>query len=247
MRTIKITLGYDGTHFAGWQWQPRERTIQGEFMDALEKITGARTHADASGRTDSGVHAAAQIVSFRTESPIPCENLVKALNGVLPHSIRVYSAEEAAEDFHARFQAVAKTYRYFLYRGAVCPPHRWPYVHHFPYPLDLAAMQQAARHFAGEHDFTSLASTQEVPEGSRVRTLFSSEWATSGDEWTYSARGSGFLHHMVRNLVGTMLEVGKGNMPPAAIPKVLAALDRSAAGPTAPAKGLWLISVEYPT
>ena len=245
MRTIKITLGYDGTDFAGWQWQPEQRTIQGEIMNALEQVTGVRTHVDASGRTDAGVHAAGQVASFHTESPIPCENLVKALNRLLPHSIRIYSAVEVADGFHARFQATAKTYRYFIYRGTVCPPHRWPYVHHFPYPLDLAAMREAAILFAGSHDFTSLASTQEAPEGSRVRTLFTSEWTQADEELIYMARGSGFLHHMVRNLVGTMLEVGKGNVPPSGIPQILQALDRSAAGPTAPAKGLWLISVEY--
>lgn len=252
-RTIKITLGYDGTDFHGWQIQPRERTIQGEVMRALEIVTGERTHVDASGRTDAGVHALAQVASFHTESRIPCENLVKALNRLLPPDLRIFTAEEVAPGFHARFQARAKTYRYEIHRGPVCPPHLWRYVHHFPYPLEVAAMQQAALLFAGTRDFTSMASSEgrgeaepdEVPEKSKVRTLFLSELAADGEKLVYTARGSGFLHHMVRNVVGTLLEVGKGNLAVEDIPRILEARDRTAAGPTAPAKGLWLVSVEY--
>ncbi len=252
-RTIKLILGYDGTDFHGWQLQPDQRTIQGELMNALERVTGTRTHVDSSGRTDRGVHALAQVASFHTGSRIPCENLVKALNSLLPSSIRVYSAEEVAPGFHARFQARAKIYRYHIYRGPVCPPHRWRYVHHFPYPLDVEAMRQGAPHFAGTHDFTSLASSEgrgeaepeEIPEKSKVRTLFVSELSAEDQELVYTARGSGFLHHMVRNIVGTLLEVGKGNLAVEDIARILEARDRTAAGPSAPAKGLWLVSVEY--
>ncbi len=254
-RTIRLTLAYDGTDFHGWQIQAGERTIQGQMTDALERITGVHTHVDSSGRTDAGVHALAQVASFRTESRIPCENLVKALNSLLPPGIRVYSAEEVAEGFHARFHAKAKTYRYHIYRGPVCPPHRWHYVHHYSYALDVAAMERAASLFAGTRDFTSMASSEgrgdaepgQLPEKSKVRTVFLSELSleSGGEEMVYTVQATGFLHHMVRNMVGTLLEVGKGNLTPEDIPRILDARDRKAAGPTAPAKGLWLVEVEY--
>jgi tRNA pseudouridine38-40 synthase len=245
MRTIKLTLAYDGADFHGWQVQPGKPTVQGEIMRAVEEVTEVHTHVDASGRTDAGVHALAQVASFHTEARLPCANLVKALNRLLPHSIRVLAAEDVDERFHARFQAKAKTYRYCIYRGDVCPPHRWRGVHHYPYPLDVAAMGRAAALLAGTHDFTSFAAASELPEGSRERTLYSSELAEQDQDLVYTVRGSGFLHHMVRNIAGTLLEVGKGNLAPEDIPRILVARDRSAAGPTAPAKGLWLVSVEY--
>jgi len=244
-RTIKLTLAYDGASFHGWQIQPNQPTIQAEVMRALEEVTDARTHVDASGRTDAGVHALAQVASFHTEARIPCENLVKALNRLLPSSIRVLAAEDVDHGFHARFQAKAKTYRYRIYRGEICLPHLWPQVHQYPYPLDVEAMRRAAALFAGEHDFTSFAATQELPEGSRVRTLYTSNLMQQEQELVYTVRGSGFLHRMVRNIVGTLMEIGKGNLRPEDVPRILEARDRTAAGPTAPAKGLWLVSVEY--
>jgi tRNA pseudouridine38-40 synthase len=245
MRTIKLTLAYDGAAFYGWQVQPDKPTIQGEVMRAIQEVTGARTHVDASGRTDAGVHALAQVASFHTEARLPCANLVKALNRLLPPAIRILAAEDVDHSFHARFQAKAKTYRYRIYRGEICPPHLWPQVHHYPYPLDAEAMKRAAALLTGEHDFTSFAAAQELPEGTRVRTLFSSDLAEQEPELVYTVRGSGFLHHMVRNIAGTLLEIGKGNLQAEDVPRILAARDRTAAGPTAPAKGLWLVSVEY--
>jgi len=245
MRTVKLTLAYDGAGFHGWQLQPNQPTVQGEVMRALEEVTGVRTHVDASGRTDSGVHALAQAASFKTEARIPCENLVKALNRLLPPTIRVLTAEDVNDGFHARFQAKAKTYRYRIYRREICLPHLWPQVYHYPYPLNVEAMRKAAALLAGEHDFTSFAAVQELPEGSRVRTVYSSELVDQEQELVYTVRGSGFLHHMVRNIVGTLLEVGKGNLTPEDIRRILEARDRTAAGPTAPAKGLWLVNVEY--
>ena len=245
MRTIKLILAYDGAEFHGWQIQPDKPTVQGEVMRALEEVTGVRTHVDASGRTDAGVHALAQVASFHTDARIPCDKLSKALNRLLPPSIRILAVEEVDERFHARFQATAKTYRYRIYHGKVCPPHLWRLVHHYPYPLDVEAMRRAAALFLGAHDFTSFAATQELPEGSRVRTLFSSELTEEDQELVYTVRGSGYLHHMVRNIAGTLLEIGKGNLQPADVPRILEARNRSAAGPTAPAKGLWLVSVEY--
>lgn len=257
-RTIKLTLAYDGTEFHGWQIQPREPTIQAAVMDAVERVTGERASVDASGRTDAGVHALGQVASFHIRSTIPAANLVKALNRQLPPSIRVLAAEDVAPGsdtggFHARFQARAKTYRYRLYRGEICPPHVWRYVHHFPYPLDEAAMMAAAPLFEGTHDFTSMASSEgrgdagaeDVPEKSKIRTIYLSRLTREGEELVYTVRGSGFLHHMVRNMVGTLLEVGKGRLAAGHISEILAARRRSAAGPTLPGKGLWLVSVEY--
>ncbi len=247
-RTIKLTLAYDGSEYRGWQIQPREPTIQAAMMDAVAHVTGERVTLEASGRTDSGVHALGQVASFRTSAAIPAANLVRALNDRLPPAIRVLAAEDAAEGFHARFRARAKTYRYRICRDAVCPPSLWRYVHHFPYPLDEAAIIRAAPLLEGEHDFTSFASTDNAPgeeEKSKVRAIFQSQVVGDGRELMYTVRGSGFLHHMVRNIAGTLVEVGKGRLAAEAIAGVLAARRRSAAGPTLPGKGLWLVSVEY--
>ena len=253
MRAIKLTLSYDGSEFHGWQIQPREPSIQATLMEAVERVTGARVPVDASGRTDAGVHALGQVASFHTHSTIPVANLARALNGQLPPSIRVLAAEEASPGFHARFQARAKTYRFRLYRGEVCPPYLWRYVHHFPHPLDEAAMTAAAPLLEGTHDFTSMASSQgrgrrtadDIPEESRIRTIYLSRLGREGEELVYTVRGSGFLHHMVRSMVGTLLEVGRGRLAADQIPEILAARRRTRAGPTLPGKGLWLVSVEY--
>jgi tRNA pseudouridine38-40 synthase len=250
-RNLKVTLAYDGSHFSGWQVQPERPTVQGALQEAIERITGERILPQGSGRTDAGVHALAQVASFQTSSSIPSENLVKALNSLLPSSVRVLRVEEAPETFHARHGARAKTYEYRLYRGAICPPFLANFVTHHPYPLDEAAMAEAAGRVVGEHDFTSLAAVDPekgLPDGEdrgNVRTIFSSEWKRSGEELVYRVRGNGFLHHMVRNLVGTFLLVGKGTLQPADIDTILAAKKRAAAGATAPAEGLYLVSVEY--
>jgi tRNA pseudouridine38-40 synthase len=245
MRTIKLVLGYDGTDFCGWAAQPGKASIQAEMEQAIGRVIGAKVNVEPSGRTDAGVHALGHAASFQTESAIPCDNLVKAINTHLPRSIRVYVAEEREAGFHARFSAVAKTYRYRIYRDAICPPDLWRYVHHFRHPLDVAEMERAAIAFEGLHDFTSFTSPEELPKGSAERTIHSSRLTEVGDELHYTVRGSGFLHHMVRNMAGTLIEVGKGNLPAPDIARILAARDRAKAGPTAPAKGLWLVEVEY--
>jgi len=203
-----------------------------------------------SGRTDAGVHALAQRASFAVESPIPPENLLIALNHTLPISVRVIAVEEAAEEFHARHSATAKTYEYRIFRGDVCSPFVARYVHHHPYPLNEDAMRQAASLVIGTHDFTSFAAVdpergKDDEELDNVRTIFSSEWKRQGDLLIYTARGDGFLHHMVRNLVGTFLLVGKGSLAADSISEIVAARRRSEAGPTAPASGLFLVNVEY--
>lgn len=249
-RNLKLVVAYDGSPYSGWQVQPGRATIQGTLAEAIERITGEKTLPQGSGRTDTGVHALGQVATFATTSSIPSGNLVKALNSVLPASIRVLAVDEVPEAFHARHSARAKSYEYRIFRGDICPPFLANHVTHHPYPLDESAMAEAARRVVGEHDFTSFAAVDPekgLPEEnkSNVRTIFSSEWQRSGDEFVYRVRGSGFLHHMVRNLVGTFLLVGKGTLKPGAIEDILAARKRSAAGATAPAEGLYLVSVEY--
>lgn len=271
-RNLKLTLAYDGHDFAGWQVQPDQLSVQGTLVSAFEHLTGEKTLPQGSGRTDAGVHALAQTASVMIEAPIPAANLVRALNDVLPQSIRVLAVEEMPPDFHARRSAIAKTYRYHIYRGAICSPFLARYVYHHPYPLDESRMVDAASLVQGEHDFTSFAAVdpESRKEGlkidiktslqnslmpdiktnpdlntNNVRTIFHSEWQRQNDELVYTVRGSGFLHHMVRNLVGTFLMVGKGSLTTADVRRILELRDRSAAAATAPASGLFLVSVEY--
>ncbi|HLZ42753.1 MAG TPA: tRNA pseudouridine(38-40) synthase TruA [Candidatus Sulfotelmatobacter sp.] len=250
MRTLKLILSYDGAEFSGWQVQPDTTTVQGTLASAIGRITGEKVLPQGSGRTDAGVHALAQVVTFVTESSVPTQNFVKALNDILPAAVRLLEATEAPPGFHARHSARAKTYRYRIYRGDICPPFLARYVWHYPYPLDEGAVIQAADLVVGEKDFTSFAAVD--PERGRegepvcnVRTIFSSMWQRSAEELIYTVRGSGFLHHMVRNLVGTFILVGRGTLQPADITRILEARSRSAAGATAPASGLYLVAVEY--
>lgn len=249
-RNLKLTVAYDGTDFHGWQVQPGKPTVQGVLGDCVERVTGERVLPQGSGRTDAGVHALAQVASFATASPIPLRNLQIALNDILPASIRVMAVEQVSADFHARKSAKAKTYRYRIFRGDPCPPLAARYVYHHPYPLEEKAMQDAAAAVVGEHDFTSFAAVdpergREEEESSNVRTIFSSDWHRDREEFVYTVRGNGFLHHMVRNLVGTFLLVGKGSLTAEQLRKILQARSRSAAGATAPASGLYLVDVEY--
>lgn len=263
-RNLKLVLSYDGADFSGWQVQPGRPTVQGALAAALERVTGTRALPQGSGRTDAGVHALAQVASCVVESAIPAENLVRALNDLLPPAVRVLNVEDAPPDFHARHSARAKTYRYTIFRGSVCPPFLARYVYHHPFPLDDAAICGAAPWVVGEHDFTSFAAVDpeahvgagdspaparvgagDSPARSNIRTIFASTWERHGDELIYTVRGSGFLHHMVRNLVGTFLMVGKGSLDEAGFRRILDCKNRSAAGSTAPASGLCLVSVEY--
>ena len=259
MRNLKVILSYDGAGFSGWQVQPDAVTVQGTLASAIGRITGEKVLPQGSGRTDAGVHALAQVMTFATESSVPTENFVKALNDILPASLRVLEVTEAPPGFHARHSARAKTYRYRIYRGTICPPFLARYVWHYPYPLEEQAMSRAAALAAGEHDFTSFAAvdperrtnheTQEDSPGeaerSNVRQIFSSAWERAGEELIYTVRGSGFLHHMARNLVGTFILVGKGTLQAEDVTRILEARNRSAAGATAPASGLYLVGVEY--
>jgi tRNA pseudouridine38-40 synthase len=268
--TWKITLAYDGTDFHGWQIQPGECTIQGELQSALGRIVGECPLPQGSGRTDAGVHALAQVASCQLRARIPPSNLLRALNRTLPASIRILDAQIVLDDFHARHSAVAKTYEYRVLPiepalPQICPPFLARYVCPYSWPLDLTTLNAAATAFVGEHDFRSFAATDpdlvtrtqspdehsamQTQVRSAMRTIYSSAWheqTTDGFKLLiYRVRGNGFLHHMVRNLVGTMLEVARGYMHLEDIPTILAADDRSKAGPTAPARGLFLHSVEY--
>ncbi len=277
LQNWRLTLAYDGTDFRGWQVQPREATVQGELQSALGRTVGESPLPQGSGRTDAGVHALAQVASFPLKAPIPPENLQSALNRNLPPSIRVMEARRAPAWFHARHTAMAKTYEYRIFHGGICPPFLARYVLQWNLAIDFEALEDSARIFQGEHDFQSFAASDPdlanrdpaiapdcpqdarayrgpvpvIPPGSTLRTIYSSRWERRLIEATeilvYTVRGNGFLHHMVRNLVGTMLDAGRGYLRAEAMAEILDARRRSAAGPTAPARGLFLQSVEYPT
>jgi tRNA pseudouridine38-40 synthase len=248
MRNLKLVVSYDGTEFSGWQVQPGSATVQGALALAIGRVTGENILPQGSGRTDAAVHALGQVASFGTQSPIPPENLVIALNDILPGAIRVLEATEVPGEFHARKSARSKTYRYRMYRGAICSPFITRYVWHYPYPLDEDQMQEVAGMIVGEHDFTSFAAVDPErgrEEMSNVRQIFSSSWERQSDEFVYTVHGNGFLHHMVRNLVGTFVLAGKGALKASDLTRILEARSRSAAGATAPASGLCLVNVEY--
>ncbi|MHB1701267.1 MAG: tRNA pseudouridine synthase A [Acidobacteriaceae bacterium] len=272
MRTFKLVLTYDGTDFHGWQVQPGLVTVQGALAQAIHRVTGESVLPQGSGRTDAGVHAEAQVASFSLSGSIPPENLLQALNRALPLSIRVLSSEHAEAHFHARHSARGKTYEYRIHEHPPCSPMLARYVYACPWPLRIERLQAAARIVVGEHDFTSFAASDpdkharlakrdaahlphaamgaeaasdSEPSDSNLRTIFESQWERRGELLVYSVRGSGFLHHMVRNLVGTFIEAGRGRLNPEEIAAILCAQDRSFAGPTAPARGLFLKHVEY--
>ncbi|HEX3373698.1 MAG TPA: tRNA pseudouridine synthase A [Edaphobacter sp.] len=317
----KLILAYDGTPYNGWQVQPNLPTVQGTLAAAIHRITGETVLPQGSGRTDTGVHALAQVATFSLTVPIPAANLHRALNRALPASIRILSIEAVPEHFHARHNALRKTYEYRIlpcgYEDRICPPFLAPYVWPCRFPLDFDILQQAASHILGTHDFTSFAATDpdlttrsnaqdestdleyspQILKGvistnsnlpnlksvisteaedsltvrceverpphlahdatqfttinqtknniHNIRTIHHSHWRQQGDLLIYRITGNGFLHHMVRNLVGTFVEAAAHRISPDAIPTILAARNRSAAGPTAPASGLFLVEVEY--
>jgi tRNA pseudouridine38-40 synthase len=241
MRRIRIHLAYDGGSFHGWQVQPGLPTIQGILEQIVGDMEGKPVHVAGSGRTDAGVHALEQVAAFSIENPIPPVNLKRAINRLLPQAIRILDVRETHEGFHPRFDAISKTYEYRIARAEVCNPFEWPYVHHHPYLLNEERMAAMARVFEGEHDFTAFAASdiRDTEGKTKVRTVFSSTLTRVETRLVYRVRGSGFLKHMVRNLVGTLIEAGRGNLDPAdGLPRK--------SGATVPAKGLFLMKVEYP-
>jgi tRNA pseudouridine38-40 synthase len=258
----KIILTYDGTPYNGWQVQPNQPTVQGTLVEAIRHVTGEQILPQGSGRTDTGVHALAQVATFTLTVPIPAENLHHALNRALPPSIRVLSMETVPADFHARHNALRKTYEYRIFSigknpAGICSPMLAPYVWACHLDLDLPALQQSAAHILGTHDFTSFAASDPdlttrkaeastpPPTPCNTRTIHESNWHQQNGLLIYRVTGSGFLHHMVRNLVGTFAEAASHRISPDDIPAILAARNRSAAGPTAPARGLFLVEVIY--
>jgi tRNA pseudouridine38-40 synthase len=241
---VILTLEYDGTDFFGWQLQPQGRTVQGVLEEAVRRVTQEVVRVTGASRTDSGVHAEAQVAHFDTAFSLAPARFVPALNFYLPHDVSVLSCCEAPAGFHARFDAASKLYRYRILLSRPRRPLRERFVLREWRPLDLPAMQRCAALIAGEHDFGSFAS-EFAEERDYVRHVSRSELIEGGDEVHYMVEANGFLYNMVRAIVGTFLEVGHSRMTVDQFAQVLAARDRSAAGPTAPARGLTLVRVSY--
>lgn len=244
LRNIILVLEYDGTDFAGFQVQPSGRTVQGVLQEALERLTGQPVKVIGAGRTDAGVHARGQVANFRTESGIPADRFAPALNGCLPPDLRVLESREGPPDFHARYRAKSKTYEYLIYRrkeGAVLQRDRALVL---TSEQDLKAMRAAAEYLAGSHSFKSFCASHSGVKRF-VRTIQSLDIEEEGDWMRLTVTADGFLYHMVRNIVGTLLLVGGGKLKPADVREIILAEDRSRAGPTAPAQGLYLVRIEY--
>jgi tRNA pseudouridine38-40 synthase len=294
MRNIKLTVAYDGAAFHGWQIQPGLPTIQGLLADVAQQITQEKILVFGASRTDAGVHALGQVAHFRTHSALTAEDFRRGLNALLPPQIRIMAAEEVGPDFHSRWQSLAKTYRYRIFRGRTLPPFEHGRMLHYPWPLDEKAMEEAARLFEGTHDFASFAASSDSEDGDKdretVREIFCSKIvrhaysffgsppnglgaagasqpesvfgaapaarhpessfgaaAEEGpSELEYVVYGRSFLRYMVRKIVGTLLDVGKGKLAPADLAAIFDARDRSRSGPTVPPDGLYLVSLEYP-
>jgi tRNA pseudouridine38-40 synthase len=251
MRNFKLTIAYDGTDFHGWQIQKNRPTVQGEIVSVLRRLTQEDTQLLGAGRTDAGVHALGQVGSFRTQSALSALEFHRAMNALLPPTIRIVAVEETGPDFSARWSAKGKIYRYRIYRGKVVPPLLWRYVLHYPFPLDEESMKDAAARFVGMHDFTSFAastgSEDDDKERNMQREIFSTELRRTEDdeELWFTVHGKSFLRYMVRKMVGTLLEVGRGKLTPADIDKLYELKDRSKSGPTVPPHGLFMVMVDH--
>lgn len=247
MRRIRFDIAYDGTDFNGWQVQPGLPTIQGILEEVIGQIEGKPVHVAASGRTDAGVHAFAQVAAVSLANPIPADNFRRAVNRLLPPSVRIFKVAEVPEHFHPRFDAVRKTYEYRIFREEICSPFERRFVYHHPYPLEERAMMEAAPLLEGEHDFTAFAAADERDAlgVSKRRTIFRSVLERTPSSLVYRVTGSGFLKHMVRNIIGVLLEVGKKNLRQEEVVARLQPACGIRPGPTAPARGLFLVSVEY--
>ena len=243
-RNIRLVLAFDGTAYHGWQTQKNAPTLQGLLSEAVARITGESAILTGSGRTDAGTHARGLVANFFTESRIAPGQLLRALNSVLPRDVRVLSARLMPADFHSRRDAVSKVYRYQVYLGPILMPHLMREFFHFPYPVDIHVMERASRLFVGEHDFASFAKATSKPANT-IRRILRCDLKRHGHRLLLTVEGNGFLHHMVRNMAGTLLEVGRGSISMQAFRKLFAKRDRTLAGFTAPAHGLVLMKVQY--
>jgi tRNA pseudouridine38-40 synthase len=251
MRYFKLTIAYDGTDFHGWQFQSNRPTVQGEIVAVLRRLTQENVRLLGAGRTDAGVHAIGQVGSFRTQSALAAAEFQRALNALLPPTIRIVTAEEKGPDFNARWSAKGKVYRYRIYRGKVVPPMLWRYVLHYPFPLKEDAMDAAAAGFVGVHDFSAFAastgSEDDDKERNMVREIFSADLkrTENNEELWFTVHGRSFLRYMVRKMVGTLLDVGRGKLTPEDIDRLYESKDRSKSGPTVPPRGLFMVSVDH--
>lgn len=244
MRNIKLTIEYDGKDFNGWQKQPQKLNIQGEIERAIEEVTGEKVELIASGRTDAGVHALGQVANFKTNTTIATSKIPIALNTKLKKSIRILKAEEVEERFHSRYHCKQKTYRYIIRNSENGTAIYRNLEYHYPQKLDVVAMQEAAQYFVGEHDFKGFKASGTSSKSS-VRTIYQAKVIQKDDRIIIELTGNGFLYNMVRIIAGTLIDVGTGKIQPKEIPQIISSKDRTKAGKTLPAYGLYLVNVEY--
>ncbi len=243
MPNYKIVVQYDGTDYKGWQYQPNQRTIQGELEKALRIISYENVKVIGAGRTDSGVHAKGQVASFKMELKIAPLSLLRAMNSLLPKDIRVVSVEEVDDEFNARYHAKAKTYVYRIYTGLVVSPFLWRWVYHIPYKLDVERMKEAIKFFVGKHDFKNFTSSSSSP--TTIRTIYRAEIEEENDEIRFIFEGSGFLRYQVRKMVGLLIEIGKGKFEPDVVKLLLEKNDVDITFSSANPCGLCLEKVTY--
>ena len=245
LQTYKLTIEYDGTDFGGFQSQKNARTVQDVLEEALHRIYKTKIKVAGASRTDSGVHAEGQTVHFKTEKAIPFQNLLKAINSNLPEDVAIKKIEKVPSSFHARFSAKKKTYLYDIRLSSIPEPLHRRRVYSFFYPVDISKIKKAARLLVGRHDFKSFQAKSSEKEMSTVRTITQLKVVSEGDRLLFLVEGTGFLYNMVRNIVGSLLDVGRGKMTVEEFKKAFAAKDRKQMGPTAPARGLTLQKVTY--
>jgi tRNA pseudouridine38-40 synthase len=244
MRNIKLTISYDGTGYSGWQFQNNGRSIQQEIEETIEKVFKEKRRVMGASRTDAGVHAKAQSANVKLSAPVPIDRIPAALNAALPASIAIVKAEIVPASFDAQHKAKSKRYRYYVVNSIHKDPFGDRYAWRMPYPLSVPAMKKEAKALIGKHDFKSFQAS-DTRERASVRTIYKLEVKKKGDTITFDIEANAFLYNMVRNIVGTLIDVGRGYLPAGSTEKILALKDRKKAGPTAPARGLFLIEVKY--
>ncbi|MFH1798947.1 MAG: tRNA pseudouridine(38-40) synthase TruA [Candidatus Omnitrophota bacterium] len=244
MRNIKLTIAYDGTNYKGWQAQKNGLAVQEVIEGALTKICQKRCRVYGASRTDAGVHARGQSANFKTLSTIPLAKIPKAFNSFLPRDVAIIRAEEVTPDFHAQFNAKAKHYRYYIFNSIQRDPFKEKYSWNMPYKLNTPLMKKEAKALLGKHDFKSFQA-KDKRQRTSVREIFNITIKKRESFLIIDIEGDGFLYNMARNIVGTLVEIGRGYFPPGSMKRVLINKDRALAGPTAPAKGLFLMEVKY--